>query len=155
MPIALYWLSCRLGATLAGDQSVNTRKLFLAYSYSLLPIALFYHLAHNAMHILMEGGAIVPMLSDPLGTGTDYFGTASMRLGHLVSDQTIWYLQIALILFGHLVGIVVAHRISRNIFSSEKAARRSLIPMLVVMVIISVAGLSLMVLDMNMRVGRM
>jgi hypothetical protein len=120
-----------------------------------LPIALFYHLAHNLMHILMEGGSILPMLSDPLGRGADLFGTAGMQVGHLASETTIWYLQITLILIGHLCGIVVAHRISRRLFSDPKQATRSLLPMLAVMVLISIAGLSLMVLDMNMRVGRM
>ena len=76
-------------------------------------------------------------------------------LGPLLSDQTIWYLQVALIIFGHLVGIVVAHRISRRCFIDKRAATRSLLPMLAMMVLVSVAGLTLMVLDMNMRIGRM
>jgi polyferredoxin len=155
VPIGMYWISCNVGAKWAQAREVTTKKLFLAYSYSLLPIALFYHLAHNLMHILMEGGAIVPMLSDPLGTGADYLGTADVQIGHLTSDATLWWMQLGLILTGHLFGIVVAHRISRQLFSDEKQATRSLIPMLVMMVLISVAGLSLMVLDMNMRIGRM
>jgi polyferredoxin len=155
LPIALYWLSCKAAAHLVRGSGVDTRKIFLAYSYSLLPIALFYHMAHNAMHLLMEGGAIVPMLSDPLGRGADYFGTAGVQLGHLLSDQALWYFQLGLILVGHLVGIVVAHQISRRLFTDKKHATRSLIPMLAIMILISVAGLALMVLDMNMRIGRM
>ena len=155
VPIFMYWVSCRLAAAWTKGSGVSTREIFLAYSYSLLPVALFYHLAHNAMHLLMEGGAIVPMLSDPLGTGADYFGTADMQIGHLLSDQTLWYIQLGLILIGHIVGIVVAHHISRRLFPEKKQATMSLIPMLVVMVLVSCAGLSLMVLDMNMRIGRM
>lgn len=155
VPIALYWLSCRIAGRLVEGSGVSRKQIFLAYAYSLLPVALFYHLAHNAMHILMEGGAIVPMLSDPLGTGADYFGTAGMQIGHLLSDETLWYLQLGLILVGHLVGIVVAHHMSRRLFEERRHATLSLIPMLAVMVLISVAGLSLMVLDMNMRIGRM
>ncbi|MCA9716138.1 MAG: 4Fe-4S binding protein [Myxococcales bacterium] len=157
IPVSLYWLSCVVASRLVRS-TVSAWDLFLQYSFALLPVALFYHLAHNAMHLFAEGGAIVPMLSDPLGTGADYFGTRGMHVGALLSDQTLWYLQIALIVFGHLVGIVVAHRLSRSMFSGPsrtKDATRSLVPMLVIMVLISVAGLSLMALDMNMRVGRM
>lgn len=155
IPIALFELSCWAAARMTQGSGVTTKKIFGAYSLSLLPVALFYHLAHNLMHILMEGGALVPLLSDPLGQGADHLGTASMQIGHLASETTIWYMQITLILIGHLFGIVIAHRISRRLFADPKQATRSLIPMLVVMVLISIAGLSLMVLDMNMRVGRM
>ena len=155
IPIALFELSCWAAARLTRDSGLGAQKLFRAYSLSLLPVALFYHLAHNLMHLLMEGGSLVPLLSNPLGRGTDHFGTASMQMGHLASETTIWYLQIALILVGHLFGIVIAHRISRRLFEDPKQATRSLIPMLAVMIMISIAGLSLMVLDMNMRVGRM
>ncbi len=155
VPVALYGLSCVAAARLAPRAGAGAGDLFRAYALSLLPIALFYHLAHNAMHILMEGGAIVPAVSDPLGRGDDLFGTAGVHVGHLVSDTTVWHLQIGLILVGHLFGIVVAHRIARRLYRDPRAATRSLLPMLAVMILISVAGLSLMVLDMNMRVGRM
>lgn len=154
IPIGLYWASCRVAAWWA-QEGVSTRKLFLHYAYSLLPIALFYHVAHNLMHLLMEGGEIVPLLSDPLGDGSDLLGTAGVRTGHLIGEQPLWYIQVGLILIGHIVGIVVAHRIGHRLYASRKAAMRSLLPMLVIMVLLSAAGLGLMHLDMNMRVGRM
>jgi polyferredoxin len=154
LPIVLYWLSCRAARYLAGGE-VNARTLFVNYAYSLLPVALFYHLAHNLMHLLMEGGHIVPMLSDPMGDGSDYIGTASMHLGHLTSEATMWYMQVGLILTGHIFGIVVAHRTSRRLYADRSTATRSLIPMLLVMIAISIGGLYLMHLDMSMRVGRM
>ncbi len=154
IPVVLYVLSGFLAERMTRGSGITARTMFLHYAYSLLPVALFYHLSHNLMHILMEGGAIVPMLSDPLNIGWNLFGTADMQLGHLVSDTVTWYLQILLIVIGHLVGIVVAHRTSRRLFSDRKMAVRSLLPMLAIMVLVSTAGLSLMVLDMNMRVGR-
>ncbi len=155
LPLALYELSCHAAAKLTVGSGVDARTLFRAFSLSLLPIALFYHLAHNLMHILMEGGSIVPLLSDPLGRGSDLLGTASVQTGHLASEQTIWFMQIGLILIGHLWGIVVAHRIAHRLFPHARDATRSQIPMMAIMVLISILGLSLMVLDMNMRVGRM
>ncbi len=154
VPMILYWLSVRLSAWLGGN-TVPWRTLFRAYAYSLLPIALFYHLAHNAMHVLMEGGGIIPLLSDPLGRGSDIFGTASVHIGSLVNEQVLWLMQVGLIIIGHVYGIVVAHRMGHKLYTDPKQARRSLIPIPVMMVLISGVGLYLMHMDMNMRAGRM
>ena len=164
-PMVMYALSCWLADVWARrakgvrDDEVaffpDVRELFIRYSWSLLPVALFYHLAHNLMHLLAEGGAIVPLLSDPLGRGSDWFGTAHMHVGSLLSDKAIWSLQVVLILVGHVVGIVVAHHIGHRRYRHKAAATRSLIPMLLMMILLSVGGLSLMAMDMNMRVGRM
>lgn len=154
VPVLLYWASCAISARWAG-QGINTGRLFINYAYSLLPVALFYHLAHNLMHLLMEGGAVVPLLSDPLGNGTDYFGTRNMHVGSLVSDQAIAIMQVLLILAGHVFGIVSAHRIGHRLYENRQAAMRSLATMPIMMILISVGGLWLMHMDMNMRVGRM
>ena len=154
VPIGLYWASCWLGARLSGGEHAGG-KLFRQFAYSLLPIALFYHLAHNLMHLLMEGGHIVPLLSDPLGNGANLFGTRDMHVGSLISDQWLWLIQVGLILTGHIFGIVVAHRVGHSLYREKRAATLSLVPMLAMMILISVAGLGLMHLDMNMRVGRM
>ncbi len=154
VPVLLYWTSCRWAARWAGG-SVSASELFRRYSIALLPIALFYHVAHNLMHLLMEGGHVIPLLSDPLGSGADLFGTASTRVGELVSEGTLWGFQVALILIGHVAGIVVAHRIGHRLYRDRKRATRSLVPMFAVMVAVSVVGLGLMHLDMNMRLGRM
>lgn len=155
IPIALYWLSCQLGAAWAGAKDVPASRLFVHFAFSILPVALFYHLAHNLMHLLGEGGEIVPLLGDPMGTGANYFGLADVHVGALVSESSLWIMQVTLILIGHLYGIVVAHRMAHKLYADKPKAVRSLLPMLVMMVLISVAGLGLMAMDMNMRIGRM
>lgn len=155
VPVAVYAACTWAAAAWTSATGVGFRRLFVGYAYSVLPVALFYHLAHNTTHIVQEGADVVPMLSDPLGRGADLFGTASMHVGALVSQETTWLIQIAMILVGHLFGITVAHRISRRLFDDPRAATRSMVPLLVMMVALSVGGLWLMHLDMNMRVGRM
>ena len=155
LPALLYWLSCVVAAKLAGPVA-DAKTLFVQYAWSLIPVALFYHLAHNAMHLFSEGGHAVSMISDPMGTGANYFGTAKWHVGALLSDEVLWALQVGLILIGHVFGIVVASRIGHRLYAGDKkAALRSLLPMLILMVLLSCAGLGLMHLDMNMRVGRM
>ena len=72
-----------------------------------------------------------------------------------MAQQNILYLQVGLILVGHIFGVIVAHRISRGLFSDPRDSILCLVPMLVFMVSLSVLGLWLMSLDMNMRMGRM
>jgi hypothetical protein len=154
LPFAVYgaltWVAWRWVA----GSGRSYRDLFVGYAYSVLPVALFYHLAHNAMHLFMEGQQVIPLLSDPMGTGADWFGTATWHLEPLLSMEAIWLMQVILVCIGHVFGVTVAHRISRRMFTDPAWAKRSLIPMTTVMVLLSVGGLWLMSLDMNMR-GRM
>ena len=154
VPFVVYGLLTALAWLWVRPSGVGYEELFVAYAYSLLPVALFYHLAHNSMHLFMEGQQVIPLFSDPMGTGADWFGTATWHLGPLLSMEAVWYMQVVLVVIGHLFGVTVAHRISRRLFDDPAWASRSLIPMTAMMVTVSVAGLWLMSLDMNMR-GRM
>jgi polyferredoxin len=133
------------------DKTVPVKRIFLHFSFSLLPIALFYHLAHNVMHLAMEGGMIIPLLSDPLGRGDNFFGTAYWPTRHLLSENVMWITQVVLVLAGHIYGIIIAHHVARKLYSDTKDAMRSLVPMLVGMIFYSFVSLWIMHLDMNMR----
>jgi hypothetical protein len=155
LPVLAYVLSTWMASIWVRGSDVGFRSLFIDYAWSVLPVALFYHLAHNSMHLFMEGQDVVPALSDPLGRGWNLFGTAGMHMDPILGQNATWAVQVALVLVGHLFGVVVAHRISRRIFADKKQATRSLLPMLGMMVLLSIGGLWLMHLDMNMRMGRM
>ncbi len=149
--IAIYRLFCTITAKFAGQSEITGAKVFLYYAYSILPVALFYHLAHNSMHLFMEGQNIIPLLSDPLGEGKNYFGTATLPVMPLLSDTTVWLLQVFLIVTGHVAGIVIAHHISKRLYTDTVKARRSLIPILIVMILSSLLSLWIVHLDMDMR----
>jgi polyferredoxin len=150
-PMLFYCALCSITQRLAGDPAISWRKLFLYYAYSLLPVALFYHLAHNAMHFFMEGQYLLPVLSDPLGRGWNLFSTAALRPGPILSAHTIWWLQVALIIVGHIFGVIIAHHASRKLYAAPHRAALSLLPMLTGMVLYSWASLWLLHMDMNMR----
>lgn len=164
LPIAIYALSCSLAARWAAggaqpDRAAADRidgsRLFTAFAFSLLPVALFYHLAHNLMHLLAEGGQVVPLLGDPMGRGADWLGLREVHLGALASNQTLWISQVLLVVIGHVFGVIAAHRVAHRLYPDRRAARRSLLPLTALMIVLSVTGLSLMHMDMNMRMGRM
>lgn len=153
--LAFYYFIALATYLIVKDKSVPIKRIFCYYAYSILPVALFYHLAHNVMHIFMEGTMVVPLLSDPLGQGKNIFGTATWQIGSLLSDQVIWISQVALVVIGHIFGIIIAHYVSRKLYSDQKQATLSLIPMLIGMITYSFLSLWIMHLDMNMRSSMM
>jgi hypothetical protein len=92
-------------------------------------------------------------LSDPFGWGWDLFGTAGNSYPPLLSLTTIWYLQIALIVTGHVFGVVLADRYAKRLFSGSVAVFRSLIPLIIVMILYSSFSIWLVMQPMEMRSG--
>jgi hypothetical protein len=111
------------------------RALSLAFLYSLVPIAFGYMLAHYFSLLILQGQAIGYLVSDPLGRGSDLFGTASYLVNYnLISFAVIWYVQIAAIVAGHVGGLILAHERGLIEFKSPEAAVRSQYWMLAIMV---------------------
>ncbi|WP_434421232.1 hypothetical protein [Nannocystis pusilla] len=151
-PAAIYAALCWLMRLASGRRDITTRKLFVKFSYTLLPIALFYHLAHNAVHVFWEWSKLRRLVSDPLGWGHDFFGTARAPLTALWSPETIWYVQVALIVIGHIYGIYVAQRESNRLYADDrKAALRVHLVMMVGMILMSLLSLWLLAQPMFMR----
>lgn len=137
----------------ARTSHVTVRQLAIRYAYALLPIALFYHFAHNSMHFVVEGGTLVSVASDPFGWHWNLFGTAATVPGLLVSLKMVWAFMIAMILIGHVWSLVVAHRIARHVFPDRRTALLSQVPMLACMVAYSALSLWIIAQPMTMRTG--
>ena len=75
-----------------------------------MPIAFGYMLAHYFSLLVLDGQAIGYLVSDPLGHGSDLFGTANFLINYnLISFAAIWYVQIAAIVAGHVSGLILSH----------------------------------------------
>ncbi|MEM9453053.1 MAG: 4Fe-4S binding protein [Myxococcota bacterium] len=152
IPGLVYWLLCAAMRWASGRPDIKLRRVFIRFAYTLLPIALFYHLAHNATHVFYEWSKLRRLVSDPLGWGTDYFGTARAPLSALWSPESIWYLQVALIIIGHIYGILVAQREAFRLYDGDrKASLRVHLVMMVGMVAMSMLSLWLLAQPMFMR----
>jgi hypothetical protein len=161
MPLGIYavliWLSRAISLNSEPDPTrrLSYKSYFVRYAYCLLPIALFYHLAHNLEHLLMEGPKIIALLSDPFGWGWNMLGTAGISIPPLTSLDVLWILQVILVGVGHVYSLWAAQKISRNIFSTEKAALRGQWPMLAGMIVFSIFSLWLLKQPMEMRTSAM
>lgn len=138
----------RLG--IAGMRSVDPRRdpgeLARSFAHTLTPIALAYVLAHYFSLLVFQGQAIVYLISDPLGTGANLFGTANTQVDYtLISTRAIWYVQVAALIAGHVAGLVLAHDRALEVFrSDQRVAVRSQYWMLTVMVGFTCLGLWLL-----------
>jgi len=162
LPVLVYavlvWVSFRIAAEPGGDASgggPSYRDYFVRYAYCVLPIALFYHLAHNLEHLLMEGPKAYALLSDPLGRGWDLLGTAGKHIPPMLSLDTLWILQVLLVGLGHIYSLWSAQKISRRTFTSKTAASRGQLPILVGMIAFSILSLWLLKQPMEMRSSAM
>jgi len=155
VPVAMYATLVAMSWALGGRSSTSYRDYFVRYAYALLPIALFYHLAHNSEHLLVESQRIVPLLSDPFGWDWDLFGTAGRSFAPLVRLPALWMIQVLLVLIGHVYSLYYARRIASSLFPTHNAIMRSQFPMLLAMVLFSLTSLWLLKQPMEMRVSAM
>jgi hypothetical protein len=151
VPLAVYYGICVLMTWCARDRQYDAHTIFVRFSFSLLPIALFYHLAHNLQHITFEGAKLLRVSSDPFGWGWNLFGTAHMPVGAVLPVEVAWTLQVLLILTGHVYAIVIAHRTASLLYPERRAAIASQLPMLAAMMLFSFQSLWLLSQPMLMR----
>lgn len=159
LPILIYVALVGFSYSLANSGTTLARltfhDYFVRYAYAPLPIALFYHLAHNMEHLLMEGPKVVALISDPFGWNWNVLGTAHWKTPPLVSLDVLWIMQVVLVLVGHVYSLWIAHHISRQLFPDRLSACRSQVPMLVAMIAFSVFSLWLLKQPMEMRTSAM
>lgn len=141
----LYLLVYLLGvagvAALAGHREplMATARRF---ALSLLPIVLVYHVTHYYTLLQSQGVKIIALASDPFGRGWDLFGTADWFQYNIVPDVgLVWHVQVTLIVAGHVASVYVAHLQALQWLRDRKLAAISQLPMLVLMVAFTVAGL--------------
>lgn len=137
-------LGCRL-ANLQGLQSEAAGLLI----YSIVPIALAFQASHYLTTVLVDSQNLAIAMSDPFALGWNLFGTAQWRtttsfLNTLDGVTLIFNAQAALIVYGHVVGIIMAHVIATRTFTSNRAVVVSQIPLAVLMVVYTAFGLWLL-----------
>ncbi len=115
------------------------------FAHSLVPIAVGYVLAHYFSLLVYQGQQLLPLASDPLGTGADYLGTATVTVDYSVISATgIWYVQAAVLVAGHIAGLVLAHDRALVVYSDRRRAVRSQYWLLAVMIAFTCFGLFLL-----------
>ena len=139
----------RLGVL--GMQSVDprhpvaTNALAGRFAHSLMPIGLAYVIAHYFSLLAYESQRVAYLISDPLGTGANIFGTNTATVDYgWIGASSIWYVQVAALVIGHVAGLVLAHDRALISFGDSRTATRSQYWMLAVMIAYTSLGLWLL-----------
>ncbi len=83
-------------------------------------------------------------LADPLGTGTDWLGTADRQVAYGPAGATLTaVIQVCAVVAGHVVGVVLAHDRAVTLLPRRHALVGQM-PLLLLMVGYTVAGLLLL-----------
>lgn len=130
-----------LAGVLTGQPARSQPGLF---AHSLIPIAAGYAIAHYFSLLLLDGQATWILASNPFGQeGVDLFGTYTNAIDYTaISPRAIANVQVAAIVLGHVVGVVLAH--DRAVRVGPRKATTGQLPLVVVMVAFTVGGLSLL-----------
>jgi hypothetical protein len=123
----------------------SARELAERFAHTLVPIALAYVIAHYFSALVYQGQATFYLMSDPLGDGSDIFGTADRTIDYgVVGANGIWYVQVAALVLGHAGGLALAHDRALALYRKARDATRSQYWMLAVMVGFTSLGLWLL-----------
>ena len=124
------------------QSAVPLKELLLKFSYTLLPIALVYHIAHYYTLIQTQGIKIISLASDPFGWGSNWFGTADWLQRMFIPDtSTTWHVQLGLIVAGHIASVYFSHVVALHSLVTTRRAVLSQLPLLVLMLVFTVSGL--------------
>jgi hypothetical protein len=140
--LAAYAVVCRLTAAAAGKRAAPTGVVLRSFVLTLVPIAIAYHVAHYFSLFFLGGQYVIPLVSDPLGRGWNLFGTAHYQVDiGLVTPRLQWTVAVVAVVLGHVCAIYLSHVTALRLFADRRAALRSQIPMVALMVIYTMLSL--------------
>ncbi|KRA00052.1 hypothetical protein ASD64_00225 [Mesorhizobium sp. Root157] len=144
----VFLLAVFAGQRMAGDNSPSRASAGLLV-WSLVPIALAYHIAHYLTSLLVDGQYAIAALSDPFGRGWNLFGTAHMQIqagiaAGAASAWILWNIQASAIITGHMLAVLVAHGLAFHLHPDSRKAALSQFPLTLLMIGYTVFGLWLL-----------
>ena len=128
------------------EQGGDLRKLGRSFAHSFIPIGLAYLFAHYfSLVLFQEQAQFTYLLSDPLGEGSDLFGTADGGIDYgVIGAEAVWYVQVASLVAGHVTALAMGHDKALAVYPTVKRATQSQYWMLALMVSFTVLGLILL-----------
>jgi hypothetical protein len=137
-----YLIASKGAAVLAGSERSGW-DVAQSFAHTLVPIALAYAVAHYFTLVLFEGQLLFIVASDPFGLGWNLLGTTDWSINFFLEPIVIWYIQVGVIVAGHIAGVVLAHDRAIAEFGPRMAARTQYAT-LVLMVLLTSLGLFLL-----------
>ena len=114
------------------------------YAHTIVPIAVGYAIAHYFSLLLIDGQMTWILASNPFDMPeVDLFGTYGNAVNYtVVSTSVIAWVQVAAVVVGHVLGVVLAH--DQALQATPRASAATQLPLVLVMIVFTVAGLGLL-----------
>jgi ferredoxin len=120
----------------SGVRSVPLKKLFIDFSYELIPLALMAWIAFSIPLLLVNWSYIVNALLDPVGLGWNVFSGLYVPWTPLI-PAVIPYLQSIVLAVGLAYSIKYSYRLAKQNFPEGKAALKAFLPQVVFLTFVS------------------
>lgn len=140
----VFWLFVYWSKKLAGNKEVSLKNLFIRYAYCLVPLGLLAWVAFSIPLIMVNGSYIISVISDPFGWGWNLFGTRDFPWKPFL-PHWVPYIQIPVLLLGLFYSIKSTYEIGKGLFLDKQQLVRSLIPITIFLVGITLVFLRLFV----------
>jgi hypothetical protein len=128
-------------ALFVGAYVLVTREHAREYAVTLIPIAAVYFTAHYFSYLLIAGQATLGVIVDPFGHGWNPHGWGEYELSTAVAPAgLVWWIQVLLIVWGHVAAVFAAHRLALRESTRTKALAAQT-PLVLLMVAYTISGL--------------
>jgi hypothetical protein len=145
--VGIFWAGVAGMRTVrGGPEFADTKAVARLFAHSFIPIGLAYLVAHYfSLVLFQEQAQFTYLLSDPLGDGSDLFGTAGGGIDYgVVGATATWYVQVGALVVGHVVALGLGHDRALAVYRDPQTASRSQYWMLAMMVGFTTLGLFLL-----------
>lgn len=135
--LAVFWVFLRLVIAF-GYVKVRVVPTATAFALTLVPIALVYNAAHNYSYLVIQSQGLPMAFAHVFSNGPAPPFVASFVLANAA---VVWYVQVVLIVVGHVIAVYLAHLRAGERFRTAKNALLSQYPMLILMVAYTMTSL--------------
>ena len=133
----VFFVFAWLSKLFSGAKEVSLKAVFVNLSYCLIPMGLAAWIAFSFGFLLPNGSYVLHILSDPFAWGWDLFGTANIPWTPVFTRWLV-PVQFIVLILGLIISVDYAQKLARQTYPTASAARRGLIPMLVLLTGITV-----------------
>lgn len=130
------------------DMGLTARQIFIQFAYMYIPVGLAMHLAHNISHLLKEGPGIIPAVRRVINNITGA-GEPDWVAGQLAGDETIFWLQMAVLMTLNIFSLYAGYRIAVRHYGDR--ALRAFVPMAVLVIFFMVINTYILGQPMALR----
>lgn len=121
-----------------GYVRVDRTATATAFALTLVPIALVYNAAHNYSYLVIQSQGLPQAFAHAFSSGPAPPFVASFALANAA---VVWYVQVVLIVLGHVAAVYLAHLRAGERFRTASNALLSQYPMLLLMVAYTMTSL--------------